>query len=85
MYFVSKYCKCAHNKKLFIDILKHHQLHNGEGAGWPGGAMVLGKLTVPGPPTIWIKVGQWPIALAVGAGGVVWTCLLTCLCSPLSC
>ena len=31
--------------------------------------MVLGKLPVPGRPTIWVKVGQGPIALAVGAGG----------------
>ena len=31
--------------------------------------MVLGKLPVPGRPTIWISVGQGPIALAVGAGG----------------
>ena len=31
--------------------------------------MVLSKLPVPGRPTIWIIVGQWPIALAVGAGG----------------
>ena len=31
--------------------------------------MVLGKLEVPGRPTVWIKVGQGPIALAVGAGG----------------
>ena len=38
--------------------------------------MVLGKLPVPGRPTILITVGQGPIALAVGAGGVVWTCLL---------
>ena len=36
---------------------------------WSGGAMVLGKLPVPGRPTIWMKVGQGPIALAVGAGG----------------
>ena len=34
-----------------------------------GGAMVLGKLPVPGRPTILITVGQGPIALAVGAGG----------------
>ena len=47
--------------------------------------MVLGKLTVPGPPTTWIKVGQGPIALAVGEGGVGWTLLLTCVFSPLSC
>ena len=31
--------------------------------------MVLGKLPVPGRPTIWIIVGQGPIALAVGAAG----------------
>ena len=30
--------------------------------------MVLGKLPVPGRPTMWVIVGQWPIALAVGAG-----------------
>ena len=35
---------------------------------WSGGAMVLGKLPVPGRPTIWMIVGQGPIALAVGAG-----------------
>ena len=44
--------------------------------GWSGGAMVLGKLPVPGRPTIWITVGQGPTVLAVGAGGVVWTFLL---------
>ena len=37
--------------------------------GWSGGAMVLGKLPVPGRPTILITVGQEPTALAVGAGG----------------
>ena len=31
--------------------------------------MVLGKLPVPGRPTILIRVGQGPTALAVGAGG----------------
>ena len=31
--------------------------------------MVLGKLPVPGRPTIFITVGQGPTALAVGAGG----------------
>ena len=31
--------------------------------------MVLGKLPVPGRPTIWITVGQGSIVLAVGAGG----------------
>ena len=53
--------------------------------GWSGGAMVLGKLPVPGRPTIWMIVGQGPIALAIGAGG---GCLdiftLLSLFSPLS-
>ena len=31
--------------------------------------MVLGKLSVPGRPTIWMTVGQGPTALVVGAGG----------------
>ena len=47
--------------------------------------MVLGKLPVPGRPTIWIIVGQGPAALVVVAGGVVWTILLSSiLFSPLS-
>ena len=41
--------------------------------------MVLGKLPVPGRPTIWMIVGQGPIALAVG--GVVWTYLLSTILS----
>ena len=36
--------------------------------GWSDGAMVLGKLPVPGRPTIWITVEQAPTPLAVGAG-----------------
>ena len=39
------------------------------GTGWSGGAMVLGKLPVPGRPTILITVGHGPTALAAGAGG----------------
>ena len=31
--------------------------------------MVLGKLPIPGRPTIWITVGQGPTVLAVGGGG----------------
>ena len=31
--------------------------------------MVLGKLPVPGRPTIWLTVGQGPTVLAVGAVG----------------
>ena len=41
----------------------------GGGGGGGRGAMVLGKLPVPGRHTIWIKVGQGLTALAVGAGG----------------
>ena len=37
--------------------------------GWSGDAMVLGKLPVPGRPTILMIVGQGPVALAVGVGG----------------
>ena len=59
--------------------LKFHMQHR----GWPGGAMVLGKLPVPGRPTIWMIVGQGPIALAIGAGGVVWTFLLSFILSLL--
>ena len=36
--------------------------------GRSGGAMVQGKLSVPGVLLIWITVGQRPTALAVGAG-----------------
>ena len=47
--------------------------------------MVLGNLPVPGRPTIWILVGQGPIALAVGAGeGCLDIFTLTCPFSPLS-
>ena len=45
--------------------------------------MVLGKLPVPGCPTVWMIVGQRPIALAVGAGVVVWTVLLSSILSLL--
>ena len=31
--------------------------------------MAMGKLSVLGRPTVWMIVGQGPIALAVGAGG----------------
>ena len=36
---------------------------------------MLGKLPVPGILLHWMIVGQGPIALAIGAGGVVWTFL----------
>ena len=49
--------------------------------------MALCNLPVPGRPTIWMIVGQGPTALAVGAGGVVWTFFLSSihslLCLPL--
>ena len=45
--------------------------------------MVLGKLPMPGRPTSLDKVGQGPITLAVGAGGVVWTFLLSSILSLL--
>ena len=49
--------------------------------------MALGKLPVPGRPTIWITVGQEPIVFAIGAGAGG-DCLdiftLVCPFSPLS-
>ena len=71
-----------------MQITDFHQLEacvlvNRLERGWSGGAMVLGKLPVPGRPTIWITVGQGPTALAVGAGGVVWTFLLSSILSLL--
>ena len=55
--------------------------------GWSGGAMVLGKLPVPGRPTIWMIVGQGLIVLAKSAGGGcldIFTLLFLPLFSPLS-
>ena len=43
--------------------------------------MVLGKLPVPGRPTIWIIVGQGPAALTVVRVGVVRTVLLSSIIS----
>ena len=53
--------------------------------GWSGGAKVLGKLPVPGRPTILITVGQGPTALALGArGGCLDIFTLICNFSSLS-
>ena len=50
--------------------------------------MVLGKLPVPGRPTVWITVGQGPTALTVGAGGgcsdILLSSILSLLFLPLS-
>ena len=43
--------------------------------------MVLGKLPVPGHPTVWMFSGQGPTALALGTDGVVWTVSLSVLLS----
>ena len=45
--------------------------------------MVLGKLPVPGRPTICITVGQGPTSLAVGAGGGCLEILLSSILSLL--
>ena len=61
--------------QFFFVFIGHHQSAHlvlpryPSSRGWSGGAMVLGKLPVPGRPTIWITVGQGPTALAAGAGG----------------
>ena len=46
--------------------------------------MVLGKLPVPGRPTIWMIVGQGPIALVKGAGGGCLDILFSKLSLPFS-
>ena len=46
--------------------------------------MVLGKLAVPERPTIWVIVGQGPIALTVGAGGGCLDIFLSSILSSLS-
>ena len=46
--------------------------------------MVLGKLPVPGRPTIWTVVGQGPSALAVGGWGLYGYFSLPYLISSLS-
>ena len=60
--YFSLICRTFH---FFLPLSGRHI----EIGGWSGGAMVLGKLPVPGRPTILITVGQGPIALVVGAGG----------------
>ena len=47
----------------------HQNCQGGISDGGGGGRVVLGKLPVPGRPTILMTVGPGPIALAVGAGG----------------
>ena len=69
---ISGTLKGGHQKSLLRDIRSFCQEE-----GWSGGAMVLGKLPVPGRPTIWMIVGQGSIPFAVGADGVVWTFFLS--------
>ena len=70
-YSLNQYVRVSHLRGEFTRA--YDQTYSGEifqiSTGWSGGAMVLGKLPVPGRPTIWITVGQGPTALAVGAGG----------------
>ena len=51
------------------NLLLEEQILSFKSYGWSGGAMALGKLPVPGRPTIWMIVGQGPTVLAVVAGG----------------
>ena len=66
-----------HQRSMIGDFAFHTNL------GWSGSAMVLGKLPVTGRPTILMIVGQGPAALAVSAGGVVLTFLLSSILSSL--
>ena len=45
----------------------------GGDGGWSGGAMLLGYFQGRSILLICSRVGQGPTALAIGAGGVVWT------------
>ena len=49
------------NEKVFIYVVCC--------SGWSGGAMVVGKLPVPGRPANLVIVQQRPAVLAMGAGG----------------
>ena len=68
---------------LTLKLLFYTTLKLKEKWGWSGGAMVLGKLPVPGRPTIWLTVGQGPTVLAVGAGGDCLDILLSSILSLL--
>ena len=52
-----------------LSVTNGNHTHQKGKRGWSGGAMVLGKLPVPGRPTTLTAVGQGSPALAVGAGG----------------
>ena len=52
-------------------------------SGWSGGAMVLGKLPVPGRPTIWFREGKGLLRFQWVRVGVVWTFLLSTILSLL--
>ena len=67
--FLKSVTQPVYNAQACLLMLEYLLLASQESWGWSGGAMVLGKLPVPGRPTILITVGQGPIALAVGAGG----------------
>ena len=67
MHYSSHICKFTTINS--FPVLSTEILLKGASGGWSGDAMVLGKLPVPGRPTILITVGQGPIALTVGAGG----------------
>ena len=83
-HFVPKSFRTQVIKYLFVHFVPtNYPFRTHVICGWSGGAMVLGKHPVPGRPTIWMIVGQGPTALAVGAGGVVWTFLLSSILSLL--
>ena len=65
----TQYLRTTRPPPLYMELPIVKLYHFRRNRGWSGGAMVLGKLPVPGRPTIWITVGQGPTALAVGADG----------------
>ena len=54
------------SKKIWLFSTEQEKLVTVSEEGWSGSAMVLGKLSVLGCPTIWMTVGQGPVVLAVG-------------------
>ena len=60
-YYSITACKVS-GQKYYIEV------HSPMNLWWSGGAMVLCKLPMPGRPTVRIRVGQGPTALAEGGG-----------------
>ena len=63
--------KQSDSPELIVSVFRItvHKLCQEHYGGWSGGAMVLGKLPVLERPTVWVTVGQGPIAFVLGVEG----------------